>query len=388
MTNDNDEKVLSLSVIGVDDRAKKALKLFFKHNGEHAFSLVEETLADVFLVDMDGYDADERYKEVCEKYPNHPMILMSLSAKNTTKHQLIRKPINIKQLSKVLAEVGIYKLPPIKEKVAEELKEAKKREVKTPRRSPGHAASLMSETELHSFVGSAKDVDILNAQQLSSVYFDPANYLLGKLQQACSEAIAQQIVMQVVGLWEPITIFPLTGKVHVELSDRQLQAICVVSVNNKGGGINLADVEIKMIKNPGSFKPPTNGEYQDIETFLWKVALWTARGRIPTGLTIEKPVYLRAWPNFTRLIVTPHALRISACLVKHPRSLIDVATTLHIPQRYVFAFYAAAHHVGLAGQARRTSDLIAEPPKVQKSTKSGLLSRILGTLTQSLRSDV
>jgi len=379
MTEHNEQKVLKLHVVGVDERSRNALKLFFKHNCNNAFSLVDEAEADVFLVDMDGYGAEDRYQEVCVKYPDHPMIIMSLSTKSMGGHQFLRKPINISQLKSVLAEVGIYKATPGKEKRVEP--KAVKPAFKASYHSPGYAANLLSDTELHSFVGSAKDIDVLDPQQLSTIYFDPKNYLLGKLQQACSDAMEHQRVTQVVGLWQPITIFPLTGKIHVELTDRQLQAISVVSVS----GNNMADVEIKMIKNSDNFAPSSKGEYHDIEAFLWKVALWSARGRLPVGIIIEKPVYLRAWPNFTRIIVTPHALRISACLVKHPRSLIDIATTLHIPQRYVFAFFTAANQVGLAGQARRASDLIVEAPKVQTSAKSGLLTRILERLTRSMR---
>ncbi len=385
MTENNDQKVLKLHVVGVDERSRNALKLFFKHNCNNAFSLVDEPQADVFLIDMDGYGAEDRYQEVSAKYPDHQMIIMSLSTKSVAGHQFLRKPININQLKSVLADAGIYKTTPAKEK--KQASKVAKPVIKTASHSPGYAANLLTETEIHSFVGSAKDIDVLNPQQLSTIYFDPNNYLLGKLQQACSEAMEHQRVTQVVGFWQPITIFPLTGKIHVELTDRQLQAISIVSVSGKGGVINMADVEIKSIKQSDNFAPPSKGEYHDIETFLWKMALWSARGRLPIGITIEKPVYLRAWPNFTRIIVTPHALRISACLVKYPRSLIDIATTLQIPQRYVFAFFTAANQVGLAGQARRASDLMVEAPKVQKSAKSGLLTRILEKLTRSMRPD-
>ncbi len=383
MRKNSDQKILKLHVVGVDERSRNALKLFFKHNCNNAFCLIDEVLADVFLVDMDGYGAEDRYQDICKRYPKRPIILMSLSANKAEGHQFLRKPISINQLRAVLSEIGLYQTAVVK-KTSQQQPDRPQQAIKISHRSPGYAANLLSESELHSFVGKAKDIDILNPRQLSSIYFSPADYLLGKLQQACSEAIEQQRVTQVVGLWKPITIFPLTGKVHVELSDRQLQAICVVSVHGKGGVVNIDDVEIKTIKSADNFTPPNQGEYHDIEPFLWKVALWTARGRLPEGIVIEKPIYLRAWPNFTRLVVTPHALRISACLIKHPRSLIDIAATLHIPQRYVFAFFTAANQAGLAGQARRTSDLIVEPPKVQKSAKSGLLSRILERLSRSI----
>jgi hypothetical protein len=90
---------------------------------------------------------------------------------------------------------------------------------------------------------------------------------------------------------------------------------------------------------------------------------------------------LKHWPNFTRLLITPHALRISALLVQGPRTLGNVAEVLNIKPQYVFVFISAACALGLTGQARRESDTSIAPSEEIKSNKNkGFLSRIMSKL--------
>ena len=83
---------------------------------------------------------------------------------------------------------------------------------------------------------------------------------------------------------------------------------------------------------------------------LWKLALWSSRGRVSKGTSLSAPVRLRAWPNLPRLMTVPHSLRIAALWVKQPTSLMDTAPKLGIPYRYVFAFYCACNTFDLVEQ--------------------------------------
>ncbi|MCK5663292.1 MAG: hypothetical protein KAI17_07385, partial [Thiotrichaceae bacterium] len=84
----------------------------------------------------------------------------------------------------------------------------------------------------------------------------------------------------------------------------------------------------------------------------------------------------------TRLVITPHAMRISALLVAAPRSMKDIIQVLKIKPQYVFIFVSAAYATGILGQAQRQVDKIveAEVPAVKSVKKKGLLSRILKKL--------
>jgi hypothetical protein len=121
-------------------------------------------------------------------------------------------------------------------------------------------------------------------------------------------------------------------------------------------------------------------KFHSTDAFLWKLACWASKGRYPATLDIKQPVYLKSWPNFTRLLVTPHALRIAALLIQRPRTLTSIAEILNIKPQYVFVFISAACALGLAGQARREVDKLVRPPEIKPNKKQGLLSRIIRKL--------
>ncbi|MFO1425555.1 MAG: hypothetical protein U1F11_00995 [Steroidobacteraceae bacterium] len=100
------------------------------------------------------------------------------------------------------------------------------------------------------------------------------------------------------------------------------------------------------------------------ESLLWQSALFSARGRLPEGTPLDEPVVMRCWPNMTRMALFPHAMRIAAVWADGPRSLLETARLLRIPQRHVFAFYSAAHALGYA---QAGSGAAAGEPAVQRA---------------------
>jgi hypothetical protein len=124
--------------------------------------------------------------------------------------------------------------------------------------------------------------------------------------------------------------------------------------------------------------PPASDTIQVLSTeaLLWKLGLWTYRGQIPYATSLRDRMYLRHWPNFTRLLRTPDALRIAALLTRHPMQLTRVAEALKIPQRHVFAFFAAASTIGLMGVARREIDYLLEQEAPTPHEHRDLLERV------------
>lgn len=119
------------------------------------------------------------------------------------------------------------------------------------------------------------------------------------------------------------------------------------------------------------------------EALLWKLGLWTCRGRIPYATSLADRMYLRHWPNFTRLLRTPDALRIAALLTRHPMQLVRVAEALRIPQRHVFAFFAAASTIGLMGVARREIDYLLEQEAPAPHEHRDVLERVAQRLASA-----
>jgi hypothetical protein len=239
----------------------------------------------------------------------------------------------------------------------------------------------LNNKDLNAFVGEAPDVNLRQLQKSDEIFFDLDQYFLGFLQKAYQQAKAEQCAVRLTGVWRPITLFPETNQVYIELSARQLKSICGVSLKSKRSVINEEDIKTESLEpNKATWQCKDHSKYQDLDLFMWKMALWTSRGRLPQGLPIDSPIYLLGWPNFTRLVITPDALRICACWVPHPRTIINITEVLAIPQRYVFSFITASYILGLSGLANRQSDLLILPSDFKPTSKISIFSRIMKRL--------
>ena len=85
----------------------------------------------------------------------------------------------------------------------------------------------------------------------------------------------------------------------------------------------------------------------------------------------------------TRLVITPHAMRIAALLMEGPRTLINIAEVLKIKPQYVFVFFSAAYALGLAGQAERGADVVVTPQDLPPTRMKGILGKIMNRLRGS-----
>jgi hypothetical protein len=124
--------------------------------------------------------------------------------------------------------------------------------------------------------------------------------------------------------------------------------------------IQMADVRVEIFDNSAPL-PPEDEKTDHLDVLLWKLALWASRGRVPVGTDLEWPVFLKHWPNLTRLLEPPHATRIASLWAHQHFSLASSAATLGIPQRYVFAFFSGCAALGLAAPTRRAADVLVEP---------------------------
>jgi len=162
-------------------------------------------------------------------------------------------------------------------------------------------------------------------------------------------------------------------EIWVEQSHAHLYALAVMPVHAE-------DVTIRVL-DEGELPPEQNGSIQPLEPFLWKLAVRTARGRIPAGTDLRAPVSLRHWPNLSRLMPIRHGLRISALWTKQPVSLVETAALLDIAPKYIFSFYSAARALDLIEQRERgEGERDSKTPTPQTPEHKGFLSKILARL--------
>lgn len=384
-------KSIKIHALGMDERSCNTLSFFFQKFCNDQCEISEETFAQAFLVNMDSVNAKVELARLKKTYPNHPLILTSIKPIDVDEDYFLRKPMIADHLIVILDKIRGIDFT-LSTKVGEDEIESK---IKTDDViiSEQQVASKPVETktkkliqslknkDLIAFVGESPDVNLRHLQKSDEIFFDLEQYFLGFLQKAYQQAKAEQCAVRLTGVWRPITLFPETNQVYIELSDRQLKSICGVSLKSKRSVINEEDIKIESLESTkATWQCKDHSKYQDLDLFLWKMALWTSRGRLPQGLPLDSPIYLLGWPNLTRLVLTPDALRICACWVPHPRTLINITEVLAIPQRYVFSFITATYVLGLSGLANRQSDILILPSDFEPTSKINIFSRIMQRL--------
>jgi hypothetical protein len=115
-----------------------------------------------------------------------------------------------------------------------------------------------------------------------------------------------------------------------------------------------------------------------LDDSLWRAGLITAAGRLPIDLDLSRPVYLKYWPNLTRVAAIPNAARVAALWSARGASITETAQMLGVAQRHVIAFYNGALALDLV-----TDDGSHIRRAQRKAGRNrGLLTRLLGWLNR------
>lgn len=114
---------------------------------------------------------------------------------------------------------------------------------------------------------------------------------------------------------------------------------------------------------------------------LWVSGIYGSSGKLITGHDPERPVKLRAWPNFTRNDFLPQHLKIAAVLARQPISITKLVETVGIKREDVVNFYNAAYAVDLIEFCDDSSAAAATPPTPNNNNKQrGILAKLAAHL--------
>ena len=411
-------KPLNVALYGMDGRSHKTMVMFLQGPCKGKAVVVDELDADVDILDADSVNAKEVLEDRQVKTPDRPIILLSLEEVCIEGTIYVKKPVQIVELvealnqakaiyngekpknAKVLPKQASINILPKQAAISEpepepeielELKNEKTAPVvekkqaatkkinseKSNKSSRHRTAMNLTEKGFFSYIGHVEGVDFSKREQVLLASYRPRDFFLGYVQSAIRVARDKGRILQLNSSWKPLMIFPYSHEIWLDADDKQLRAFAGLAIMDKSGkGMSLSLVE----QNTSGFINEKMENFYDADAFIWRLAVWTSKGRYPESININRPVYLIHWPNFTRLVVTPHALQIAALLINGPRTLINIADSLKIKPQYVFVFISAAYALGLVGQARRMADELIAPPEVKEPESKGLLSKILGKL--------
>lgn len=393
-------------VVGLNERALATLKILFARADWKDCELIGTGKPDMAIVDIDTPTPDRTWDDFRARHPDLPALILSLRPQERSGARSLFKPISgdslrraVNELKKDITVGGVGRrkggASPIAAPAALPTGAPAVRHVRNverpPERAPAfapiaqrgadaapmhatHAAAAALDPELDERnCGAAADVDLESQAARAVVGYDPARFFQGLFEQAITHVTKTGQSLEIRGLPAPFLV--LAGarvRISSAMRDGVLRSLCVMPLTR--GSLSIAP----LARVPAaSDVPPASAE-----AMLWQVALWTARGRLRSDVAPDATVWLKRWPNFTRLAATPHAMRIAAMLVASPRSVPELCRDLDIPQRYALSLVNAAAAVGLATAAESSPARVAAPrpaPAVAGATRS-LLSRILGRL--------
>lgn len=202
--------------------------------------------------------------------------------------------------------------------------------------------------------------DYRSEDQGNRLYYQPADMLQGIVIDVLSTSRQTGRPVLIDGLGAPLYLCPLRGFVLTTISDQRLAALSRISISMDQLKISLLDEEQAEVLTLAS-----QANKEPIATFLWRLTVLCARGRVAIGVLMERPVRLMIPPDLA-LPAMPGGEAISRLWRAEAVSLRETPERLRIPYRDVFNFYSAAKVVGLIED--------------QPHNKKGLLGRLMGSI--------
>lgn len=369
-----------IGLCNISERSSAAIQTLLRSNAQFHSRITAEHEAEIVIVDIDGGNPADLWSKFRQKFPTHPAIVLSITEQHISDVLWVRKPVSPALLLEAiqLADRQIQPAPPPVQsppvaQIPQETNTSNQPQIAqqpnialadTEDQTPASATTATTKITRHyrddqksavhtrevtlamgeaagqSIFGDHSDIDAQNSNIPAHVFYEPHTMLQGLISETLEAARADGKSRVIEGVLAAFIVIPdAPGWILTELSVQRIRAISAVNLSN------MLQTNVRYLIER---KRPILLPKFLLENVLWLVSLSASRGRVPIGTNLHAPVKLDRWPNFTRLETIPHAMRISALWLAHPMSLLETATRLKIPQRYVFSFYSAAHAIGIA----------------------------------------
>ncbi|EAR60611.1 hypothetical protein [Neptuniibacter caesariensis] len=301
----------------------------------------EAQLQEQLKAEQEKHDAIIKKKEQIRE-----LKLKKIAAKKKQLEEQKQKKKKLELQKKKLAAIQKAKLKAAKEKqkakeasVTEPSAVEKPSAVKEPSAVPvkKYAKELTAEQILQC-CGNAADVNFARPDERRSVFHNPEGSLLVVLSDAIELAQKQEQPVEVTGLPGQLFVFPENREIYSTFSDDFLNQLALTRFGY--GELGFEE------KTDFELKEKDKHLVEGVDSFVWKVAIWTARGRLIVGMDPEKTMQLTTKPDFDAFLPLPHGEEISEVWAGNSLSALDVAKILDVPQRVVFAYMCGAYSLG------------------------------------------
>jgi hypothetical protein len=371
--------------VAMDQRKRAALRLAFRMHKRASYTLFGEggpAEPELAVVDADGPTGMQAWKEFRAAHPELPAVLLALNPVVLSDGIVVPKPVRVESL-----------FPALQQSVSA-----------TERGRPGAAAGRPPSpprgpraNEQDPVAGAYPAVreiarrggrPVVKSREKSSVppagstarkvmpfvppkYFDPDEGLLGLLRRL--QAQGKTAWIDTPEREAILAVLPELNMAHLAIGRDELRQLCETGTEVGRRPVTREAPEL-----------PAETELASLDGLIWQVAVWTSRGRLPTGLKIGSTVLsLNCWPNLTRLEPIPDGIRVAAFLARNRASIALTLKMLRVKPEHLYDFLSATHSVGLLQQAEKNRlETVAPvtPATPEAQDRRGLLSRFLARL--------
>jgi hypothetical protein len=240
-----------------------------------------------------------------------------------------------------------------------------------PRHAGGHAHPAQHFADEALLCGGREDLPTTRWTTDHSLRYEPADHLIGALREAWQVGSKWRVPTHIELPLGRIVVDTAQGRVHCEFDPAKLATLWTTPLAKRPKTRTLNRQEARefdaVLAQPGTLLR--------LDQLLWRGGMLTGAGRLPAGVDVTRTVYLKHWPNFTRIERTPHSVRMAALWATRGASIVETAKLAGVPQRQVVAFYN-----GLAALDLITEDGSHIRRAQRKQQNRGLLTRLLGWL--------
>ena len=384
---------LKVSLHGMDDRAARMFTMFLAGPARNCCVVVPEGQQEAVVVDLDGVGAERLWLDVRRRFSG-PALVLSVREKQLRHSIWVPKPMRADELisavERLRTELNTLdslhrkaeraaRMPPAAPAPTREAAQAPPRPAAPAPEADGGGAAraaelAMQERRVHECCGDLSDKIYRDARRRAELFFELDDTLYGAMREGLRAAEKAGSPVVVEGLGHPLILCPDQRRLFSEMPEQYLRPLCIRSLQQtpmRVHAIPLEDTPITTSSDP---------RLQRLDATLWNVALWTSRGRVPAGTSLDAPVSLRAWPGLTRLQITPGAMQIAALWIKQPTGLMATAERLGLPYRYVFSFFTACQALDLVEQKAAAPADMPQPEPAASKENRGLFKRMLSKL--------
>jgi hypothetical protein len=387
---------IKVVLLGLRNTDNAVLELFLRKHCTNVCRIVSDEQADLCILDLDGIQGKQLLQQQRNNHPHRPLIALSVRDTDIDGVQFLRKPLRSALLKKAIEFYAVEKekqahtQQPNPEPQAPTVAEAQQKQQSISRNTQHRPVIGFAGNQARSSLGSLQasrrteqecfglphTIELNKPMDRDKLFYDPTELFQNVLKHAIEQCrhAGRPICLHLPGE-KSITLLPKANVALTELSDARLRPRCLFQVKQD-------DIHIEHLdSNESQLLLASNHLPQNIDALLWKVALWSARGRLPVGTDINAQVGLQHWPNVTRLLTIPQFLRVAALWAKRPQSLATTVDMLSIEARYVCAFFSACQVLGLTWMQTVSATPESEFANVNATTpapaRAGLLRRIL-----------